>query len=200
MDWKKFLVLVIIFLPGIFWVFFEKVKINSVRLNYYGPKEIRGKGDTLFYQIPSFDGLSDSSATILLPLHLKYQKDQYHCQSLIETILYRAEKLKGIPVCFISNDSITISLYTKVSEHKKDTKYLLLSDSLFSKYVSAFYLNKPFYVFDYFALLTDKERHIRGYYNVQFADEVKRMIQEYQHLRLKEEAKSLKDAHTIEAR
>ena len=40
-------------------------------------------------------------------------------------------------------------------------------------------------------MLIDQDRHIRGYYDGRYVSEIKRLIEEYQHLRLKEEKQKL---------
>jgi hypothetical protein len=40
-------------------------------------------------------------------------------------------------------------------------------------------------------MLIDHNRHVRGYYDGRYVSEIKRLIDEYQHLRLKEEKQKL---------
>lgn len=55
------------------------------------------------------------------------------------------------------------------------------------KFLAQTYFNqKPVYVFDYFVALIDKQRHIRGYYDPTFNAEVKRMIDDYKHLKIRD--------------
>ena len=50
----------------------------------------------------------------------------------------------------------------------------------------------------YFFVLVDSKRHIRGYYDARYISEIKRLIEEYQHLRLKHEKKNLINQNKIE--
>jgi len=61
-----------------------------------------------------------------------------------------------------------------------------------------FFNKKPIHVFNYFAVLVDKDRHIRGYYDPTYISEVKRMIEEYKHLVLKDEHANMQDVNKIE--
>jgi hypothetical protein len=61
-----------------------------------------------------------------------------------------------------------------------------------------FFTQKPIHVFNYFAVLVDKDRHIRGYYDPTYISEVKRMIEEYKHLVLKDEHANMQDVNKIE--
>ncbi|MFY8185220.1 MAG: hypothetical protein ACOVLD_04055, partial [Bacteroidia bacterium] len=61
-----------------------------------------------------------------------------------------------------------------------------------------FFKQKPIHVFNYFAVLVDKDRHIRGYYDPTYISEVKRMIEEYKHLVLKDEHANMQDVNKIE--
>jgi hypothetical protein len=61
-----------------------------------------------------------------------------------------------------------------------------------------FFKQKPIHVFNYFAVLVDKDRHIRGYYDPTYISEVKRMIEEYKHLVLKDEHANMQDLNKIE--
>ena len=46
-------------------------------------------------------------------------------------------------------------------------------------------------------VLVDLNRHIRGYYDARYIAEVKRLIDEYQHLRIKEEKQLLIEKNEI---
>ncbi len=61
-----------------------------------------------------------------------------------------------------------------------------------------FFHQKPIHVFNYFAVLIDRDRHIRGYYDPTYISEVKRMIEEYKHLVLKDEHANMQDVNKIE--
>jgi hypothetical protein len=196
---SKLLLLFLLVVPAVFWVFFEKVKINSRRLNYYGPKTVKGRGDTLFHQVPdSLLPFDMASSVVVIPINEKYAERQYHLQSILEALRFRPEKLSGVPLIFLKLNNKNYDFLNYVLESKADVQVAQTDSLKFVQLNNAMYIQKPYYVFDYFGVLLDENRHIRGYYNFAFADEVKRMTQEYQHLRLKEEGKKIKESHVIE--
>jgi hypothetical protein len=60
-----------------------------------------------------------------------------------------------------------------------------------------YFKNKPTHIMYDFAVLVDSDRHIRGYYDPNYTAEVKRMIQEYKHLVIKEEHKKMEQTDKI---
>ena len=48
-------------------------------------------------------------------------------------------------------------------------------------------------------MLIDHNRHVRGYYDGRYVSEIKRLIDEYQHLRLKEEKQKLIETNEIKS-
>ena len=59
---------------------------------------------------------------------------------------------------------------------------------------------KPIYVDYSFFVLVDKNRNIRGYYDGRYIAEIKRLTEEYQHLRIKEEKEGMVSANKIESK
>jgi hypothetical protein len=49
-------------------------------------------------------------------------------------------------------------------------------------------------------MLLDKKRQVRGYYDGRYVAEIKRLIAEYQHLRLKEEKQKILKANEIKTK
>ena len=48
-----------------------------------------------------------------------------------------------------------------------------------------------------FFVLVDENRNVRGYYDGRYVAELKRLIEEYQHLRLKEEKNNMLEKNKI---
>lgn len=196
---NKILLLFLLVVPAAFWVFFEKVKINSKRLNYFGPKRVVDGSDTLFYQITdTLLKFKPRTSFVIIPVNERYASKQYHIQCILEVMRFRPEKLNNIPLIFLCLKSHDYDFMEVLRESKANVQIQLIDSTAFSLLMNALYREKPYYVFDYFGVLVDKDLHIRGYYNFTFADEVRRMTQEYQHLRLKEEGKKLKEEYAIE--
>jgi hypothetical protein len=51
-----------------------------------------------------------------------------------------------------------------------------------------------------FFVLVDKKRNIRGYYDGRYVSELKRLTEEYQHLRMKEEKQNVININKIETK
>jgi hypothetical protein len=125
---------------------------------------------------------------------------------LLEYAKYKKEKLTTLKILLIKEWE---------QLHKADTlantvNALLQTDSLFHLRYSSpdrnsfkalkefYFVRKPGHVFDYFAVLVDKDHHIRGYYDPTYISEVKRMIEEYKHLVLKDEHAEMQEKNEIQ--
>lgn len=131
---------------------------------------------------------------VILFLDSKLRQEGYKLTALFDYIQYKPKEFKDIPVFIISN--LTNALNSRITnkELKGDFDSLkitlpdfhpLLIEGTQAK--DAYFYKKPYYVFDYFAVLVDKHRHIRGYYDPNQNSEVRRLLQEYKHLKTKDE-------------
>ncbi len=222
---KKWLLILIIIFPSGFWVLLELSTINSKRLPYFGPKELSGK-DTIFYKVndkfytlPSLTseqtGLQKFEVTpekypafVLLIMNEKYKREGYRLEGFLDYVQYNFEHLVNVPVFVVGacdynapTDSTgdNCPRYEYLFDLKKNKSIYNLSwpkkslDSLTITY----FLKKPSYVDYSFFVLIDKNRNIRGYYDTRYAAEVKRMLGEYKHLRLKEEKENIINENEI---
>lgn len=128
----------------------------------------------------------------------------YKLAGLYDYIKYKTKDISQVPVFIVSDFDKAIG--QKQSEHLNgefDSLKINLSNfhpALVSygaertKFLSnTYFKQKPIHVFDYFMVLVDKKRHIRGYYDPTYNAEVKRMIDEYKHLKIRDEyAETLK--------
>ena len=214
---KKLILFLIILFPSLFWVILELSTINTKKLPHYGPKTLNGK-DTVFYKVSSsFMNLpakenGDSSLvnfnvdTTKYPLYAvcfikqSYRADNYRMAGLTEYSQYKKEKIKHIPF-FIVTECDDKTCFTEFQRFEKDNSNIL---NLFWKSTSfdslnlTYFKEKPVYIDYSFFVLVDKNRNIRGYYDGRYVAEIKRLIEEYQHLRLKEEKKNLINENKIE--
>jgi hypothetical protein len=213
---KKWLFLLIIALPSIFWLILETSTIHSRRLPVYGPKKALGKGDTSYHHVTDrFYAIPDSSANTLresivsrndYPLYAiiflseKYRKDAYRIGGLWEYLNYKKEKIELIPFVLVTEyeagKTDAHSELKKLSEHKNVHFYTWHKNS-FDSLVKTYFNQKPYYVDYSFFALVDPDRRIRGYYDGRYVSELKRLIEEYQHLRLKEEKQKLIETNEI---
>ena len=135
----------------------------------------------------------DFPVYVILFLHDSLKKDGYKLSGIYDYVQYKSAELKNIPIFFVSDD------FNAMSENKNQifrgtfdslkvnqpNFYSLLANLDFDE--QNYFKGKPYYVFNYFAVLVDKQRHIRGYYDPNQNSEIKRMIQEFKHLKTKDE-------------
>jgi hypothetical protein len=212
---KKWLLLLIIAFPSFFWLILETSTINSRRLPYYGPKIVKGKGDTTFYQVqdsfnlaPASNGQIKKLSKQDFPLYAivfvnpKYRADAYRLTGLSEYLNYKKEKVQHIPFIIVTPDSSGISKpyeeLKKLTENENVHFYTWPSKD-FDKITRNYFAAKPYYIDYSFFMLVDGKRHIRGYYDGRYVSELKRLIEEYQHLRLKEEKQNLINENEIKS-
>jgi len=69
----------------------------------------------------------------------------------------------------------------------------------FDSLVKTYFAEKPYYIDYSFFMLIDRHRNVRGYYDARYVSEIKRLIGEYQHLRLKEEKRKLIETNEIKS-
>lgn len=196
---KKLILLLIILFPSVFWLLLETGTINSRKLPYYGPKTLNGK-DTVYYSLNEirFPVAADKTIewklfdttnyplvaiTFLKP---KYSNENYRLDGLLDYTQYKKGDIEHIPMIlmfpengFNLKDSLRITLSNIDQAYWKESSYDSLNVSFFRQ--------KPSHVDYSFIVLLDKKRRIRGYYDSRYSAEIKRLLGEYQHLRIKEE-------------
>ena len=219
---KKHIFFVILLFPALFKIILEFTTINSRKLPRYGPKELAGK-DTVFYKVTSdFKSLPSLSAntielqnikldTINFPLYAvcfikdSYKKDDYRMAGLTEYAQYKKDKIKLIPFVIITpcdslNDLNSLREMQKLSVGNKNIYNYYWNSSSFDSLNATYFNQKPIYVDYSFFVLVDKKRNIRGYYDGRYVSEIKRLTEEYQHLRMKEEKQNVINLNKIETK
>lgn len=131
--------------------------------------------------------------------------DDSKLNGLLEYEKYKGEKLENIHIYVVKETTIMSDSSSNVDQMLRANPNFSLnnpnldSDSFYS--LNEYYFTgKPIYVMDYFAVLIDKDHHIRGYYDPTFISEVKKMIEEYKHLVLKDEHANMQENNSIEKR
>ncbi len=215
---KKLLFFVILLFPALFKIILEFTTINSRKLPYFGPKTLAGT-DTVYYSATDrFKQAGGDSAladirldTANYPLFAvcfikqSYKTDNYRLAGLSEYAQYKKEKIKHIPFIIVTPyagpaDSSGFSELSKLQEGNKDILPLCWPAASFDSLNRLFFKGKPMYIdYSYFALV-DKNRHIRGYYDARYVSEIKRLTEEYQHMRLKEEKEKVIKINQIESK
>ena len=142
---------------------------------------------------------------IILFLKDSLQKDGYKLNGLYDYVQYKSSELKDIPMFFVSEIGSALACGMENKELRGTFDSLRINLTSFHPLLSInefaeqnYFKNKPYYVFNYFAVLVDKQRHIRGYYDPNQNSEIKRMIQEFKHLKTKDEYANTLSKNEIE--
>jgi len=213
---KKWLLLLILALPSTMWLILETSTINSKKLPFYGPRKVIAANDTLYYEANSSFYLldkKDTSQTLVklekeqYPLYAlmfikdEYKKNDLRLAGLWEYLNYKKQKIEHIPIVLITesengNSPIQDELQNLIKENKNVHFYTWNKNS-FDSINKSYFLQKPYYIDQSFFVLIDVNRNIRGYYDGRYVSEIKRLIDEYQHMRLKEEKNKLIQTNEI---
>lgn len=213
---KKWLVLLIVIFPSLFWVILETSTINSSKLPHYGPKKTLSANDTIFHtiqtQFETIDGshqpeLFDTvTHPVIAVMFIKdaYKNDAYRISGFWEYVNYKIEKIDKIPfilVCEKENGaSETVTNIKAMAKNAPNIFFTSWPKHSFDSLNKTYFIEKPYYIDYSFFALVDKKRHIRGYYDARYVAEIKRLISEYQHLRLKEEKQQMLNNNKIDAK
>jgi hypothetical protein len=210
MKKKKWLILLIVAFPSLFWVILETSSINSKKLLHYGPKKLIANNDTNFYKVRDVFYSSEQQKqqldTVTYPLYAamfvseKYRTESYRLAGLWEYLQYKKDKVQHIPFILITeNSEIKSTVNTDLQKFSNHQNILFTgwNKSSFDSMNKSYFREKPYYIDYSFFVLVDKKRHIRGYYDGRFVAEIKRLIAEYKHLRLKEEKQQLINKNEI---
>ena len=184
-------------------------------------KQTDGSGNVIFTAPWSKADLNNNKAFIALLLK---PGSREKLGGLLEYEKYKKEKIREVPIMIINPSLFSLpDLDTSKSVYTINYSKKYLKDSLgiemdnfhlvflkdpgfwtdknefkYTDYNNCYFNQKPEHVFDYFAVLVDKDRHIRGYYDPTFISEVKRMLEEYKHLVLKDEHAEMQNTNKIE--
>lgn len=219
---KKLIFFVILLFPALLKLILEFTTINSKKLPHFGPKEVV-ENDTVFYKVNAkFKKLplKNSGDVNLQELYLdtlnyplfavcfikqSYEKDNYRMAGLTEYVQYKKDKIKFIPFVIVTpcdglNDSTSLREMKKLSVDNDNIINAYWNTASFDSLNKVYFKEKPYYVDYSFFVLVDKNRNIRGYYDTRYIAEIKRLTEEYQHLRLKEEKEQMLRTNKIESK
>lgn len=215
---KKWLLLLIIAFPSLFWLILETSTIHSRKLPYYGPKKTISKGDTSYYKVNDLlyaTNGGDSSKIELCGINVekyplyavifiskKYRDDAYRLTGLWEYLNYKKQKIEHIPFVLVTpfeNGKSDVYNELKSLSNSANVHFYNWHASNFDSITKVYFKEKPYYIDYSFFMLIDQNRHIRGYYDGRYVSEIKRLIEEYQHLRLKEEKQKLIQTNEIKS-
>lgn len=217
---KKWLLLVILILPSTIWLILETSTINSRKLPIYGPRKFIAVNDTDYYEVNDQFYLTtnqDSSKPILTkfttdeyPLYAimfikdSYKKSDLRLSGLWEYLNYKKQKIEHIPFILMTESENGKSEIqedlTKLTEGNKNIFFRTWDKLSFDSLNKTYFLEKPYYIDYSFFVLVDVNRNVRGYYDGRYVAEIKRLTEEYQHLRLKEEKNKLIKSNEIKSK
>ncbi len=215
---KKWLLLLILALPSTMWLILETSTINSKKLPIYGPRKAVAANDTIYNRVTdSFYALDQKDTLSQLvtlekeqyPLYAlmfikdEYKKNDLRLAGLWEYLNYKKQKIEHIPIILITasengRSDIQEEL-KKLSEGNKNVHFYTWNKQSFDSMNNSYFLQKPYYIDHSFFALVDVNRNIRGYYDGRYVAEIKRLIDEYQHMRLKEEKNKLIQKNEIKS-
>jgi protein SCO1 len=212
---KKILLLLVLVIPSTIAFLMEYSTVNFKKLPYYGPKKVLNTNikDTLYYSLlnhsdtnlAQFAYLKD---TVKYPIIIvdfllsDRKKDLYNAGALIDALKYRYEKMSLVEVFINANKteigdvkqlfSNTLINYDKIhlQTYTLDNEKQFLDQTIF--------FQKPYYIDYNFMVLLDKKRRVRGYYDPRYAAEIKRMYEEFKHLKIHDEAKDTRSENKLE--
>lgn len=205
---KKWLLLLIVLFPSVFWLILETSTINSKKLPYYGPKHYNGH-DTDYYtlgqiNLPTISANGISSKlfdTIQYPIMAvtfireRYSNENYRLEGLLDYTMHKREDIDKIPFLIVFPKTIdtiptpTFNLRDSLKIQLPNVEQCFWNVKSYDSLNVTFFKEKPIYIDYSFIVLLDKRRNIRGYYDGRYSAEVKRLLSEYKHLRIKEEKK-----------
>ena len=217
---KKYLFLLILLFPAALKLILEFTTVNSSKLPYYGSKTLNGK-DTVYQVVnDAFNFRSSSKDTlsglqfqtldknqfplfVLCFIKQSYKKDNYRMAGLSEYVQFNKSKIKEIPFVIVTpcdglGNENCFSEFEKMSLDNKNITNVFWNPSSFDSLNYSYFKAKPYYIDYSFFVLVDENRNIRGYYDGRYVAELKRLIEEYQHLRLKEEKNNMLKKNKIE--
>lgn len=141
---------------------------------------------------------------VILFLDSGLKRAGYKLEGLYDYLKYKSKNLVDVPIFIVedfnpnaysdscvSATSILDSL--RINAPNFHPLFYFFAPNRTVELGNTYFKQKPIHVFDYFMVLVDKKRHIRGYYDPSYNAEVKRMIDEYRHLKIRDEyAETLK--------
>ena len=206
---KRVVLILIILIPSLIYFLFELSEVNFKKMPHFGPKTVLPNGDTSYYQINSFEFKNEYGQRIfsdkfpevhaIVFIDEKFKSDNYKIKGLIEYYHLKQKDIEQIDlfIAYTTDNSI-VNYRDSLKLEGKKVQFVSFpsanKDSIFSNYFpSVADVALPFFI-----ILVDENRNIRGYYNGNLVAEVKKMIQEYKHLKLKESRNKLQKQNKLE--
>jgi hypothetical protein len=115
-------------------------------------------------------------------------------------VKYKPGKLEGIDFILVLPPELEgDTAIVKMKASPNVAVQVLGVDSL-TRLNAVFFKHKPYYVDYSFFALVDASGHVRGFYDARYVAEIKRLTDEYRHLRLKEEKQKMINENEVRSR
>lgn len=177
---------------------------------YFGPKSISANGDSVYYRVPEFqlktekgDSLNSNelpSVYLIGFINESYKTQGYNLKGIIEYFHLKQKDIEEVDLIIAHPSDSAKHLNYRDTLQLKNKKVTFVSYNRLdeNKIISTYFPNVEKQALPFFIVLIDANRNIRGYYNPKLVAEVKKMIQEFKHLRLKESKKELQEQNKLE--
>lgn len=210
MKIKRIILIVLLIVPSLIYFFFELSKVNFKKMRHYGPVQLAPNGkDSIYYRVPSTTFYSDAklqqASTIdstHSPVYLigflqeKEETHLFRLKAIFEYYQLKPKDIQPVDIYLIlpSDSSGFGEKYAKLLPKENNLHVLYAPKATFTQSLGAYQNGKPHYIMPYFFQLIDRGSCIRGFYDPEFVSQVKQMISEYQHLKIRDEhQKMMKD-------
>ncbi len=216
---NKIILLLILLIPSLIYFFFELTQANFNKLPHFGPKQVNARDakDTIYYSVPPLyykirngDSLEISAKQYpiyaILFIDEANRVDNYKLRGLLEYAQLKKKDVEKIPLFIVgkydeTKDNLILPDYLdslKINEN--NVQQLLCPSKKFEAYRNYYLNQKPYYIMNHFIILVDNKRCVRGYYDGNYVAEVKRLKEEYEHLKLRDEHNRMEEKEKIEQR
>ena len=115
---KKWLMLLVLFLPSTIWLILETSTINSKKLPIYGPRKVVAANDTSYFKVsdqfyllnkkdtlaPTLTKIETDAYPLYAVMFIKdeYKKNDLRLSGLWEFLNYKKQKIEHIPIVLVT--------------------------------------------------------------------------------------------------
>ncbi len=207
---KKILFLFVLLLPASIKLLLDCSTTHCKKMPIYGQKLLT-HNDTVYQKFNTKFLFKKSDSLVLheidsvqFPMYVimfvkqQYITENFRLDAFIEYLKYKSHKIKKIPffIATISNSNY-INCFDKLFSIHPNVHKVYLDSIEFAKQNLNYFIQKPYYIDFSFMILIDNSKHIRGYYDSRYASEIKRLTEEFEHLKIKEFAQNITNTNKL---
>jgi hypothetical protein len=177
-------------------------------MSYLGPKSVNEKGDSINYKIPDHDFYTETDKELssrnlpnvyaIVFIDDKNRSDNYKIKGIIEYFHLKQKDIEEIDLFLAYSSDQKIDFRDSLKLQNKRVAFLRFPIEKKTEYLKHYFPNEGTESLPFFVAMIDENKNIRGYYNGNLVAEVKKMIQEFKHLKLKESRKQLQNENKLE--